>query len=156
MAERGIPVPDGRTVTRDEGFASWLAMNEYLVEDDFLVNDVDGMPADPFSAEGLAVAEAAALQHFADRAAVTAPDNRELFDKYIRFIGEAFVRGLGFTWTNKPKAFDDGRAYLAVENATLDAQLEVGKMLTAAMSRRTGEEWAFVYRNMQEDLAAAR
>jgi hypothetical protein len=139
MAERGIPVPGGRTVTRDEGFASWLAMNDYLVEEDFLLNDVDGMPEDPYSAEGLTVAEAAALERFPDKQSVVAPENRELFDKFIRFIGEAFVKGLGFSWTNKPKGFDDGKAYIAVENTTIDAQLEVAKLLTMAVSRRTGD-----------------
>ena len=53
-------------VSRDEGFAAWLAMNEYLVEEEFLVFDVPGMPDDPFCEDGLRLAEAEALRGFAD------------------------------------------------------------------------------------------
>jgi hypothetical protein len=139
--------PDAQTATRDEKFASWLAMNEYLVEDDFLVNDVDGMPSDPFSEEGLRVAEAEALRRFDDADQALAPENRELYDKFVRFIGEAIIRGVGGEWTNRPLV-DDGKAYLGIRFPWRKETLTVPTLFTAALARRTGEEWAFVYRNL--------
>jgi hypothetical protein len=139
--------PDAQTATRDEKFASWLAMNEYLVEDDFLVNDVDGMPGDPFSEEGLRVAEAEALRRFDDADQALAPENRELYDKFVRFIGEAIIRGVGGEWTNRPLV-DDGKAYLGIRFPWRKETLTIPMLFTAALARRTGEEWAFVYRNL--------
>jgi hypothetical protein len=142
-----MSAPDAQTATRDEKFASWLAMNEYLVEDDFLVNDVDAMPDNPFSEEGLRVAEAEALRRFDDAEQALAPENRELYDKFVRFIGEAIIRGIGGEWTNRPLV-DDGKAYLGLRFPWRKETLTIPTLFTAALSRRTGEEWAFVYRNL--------
>lgn len=143
-----IPLADGRAVTRDEGFAAWLAMNDHLVEDDFLVFDVDAMPADPYSEEGLKVAEAEALRRFSDKYDVVAPANREIFDKFVRFVGETFVHGLGGEWTNKPLV-DDGKAFVGIRFPWVESLVNVPTLVTAAMTRRTGDEWAFVYRRQQ-------
>lgn len=139
--------PDAQTATREEKFASWLAMNEYLVEDDFLVNDVDGMPDNPFSEEGLRVAEAEALRRFGDADQALAPENREVYDKFLRFIGEAIIRGVGGEWTNRPLV-DDGKAYLGLRFPWRRETLTIPTLFTAALGRRTGEEWAFVYRSL--------
>lgn len=141
-------------MSRDEGFAAWLAMNEYLVEEDFLVFDVQGMPDDPFSEDGLRVAEAEALRRFADHHEALAAPSRPLFDKFVRFVGEAFVRGVGGGWTNRPY-MDDGSAYLGLRFPWTEYTLTVPMMVTAALARRTGEEWAFVYRCKLEDRDAA-
>jgi len=84
-----------------------------------------------------------------------APANREMFDKFIRLVGAAFVNGLGFQWTNKPIGYDDGKAYIAVEMLSIDTQLSIPSLVTAAAKRRTGDEWAFVFRNMRERLDGA-
>lgn len=130
-------------------------MNDYLVDEDFLVFDVSGMPDDPFSEDGLRVAEAEALRRFADSEEALAPANRELFDKFVRFVGEAFVRGIGGEWTNRPYV-DDGRAYLGLRFPWTEYTLTMPTLVTAALARRTGEEWAFVYRCQLEDRDAAR
>jgi hypothetical protein len=140
--------------SRDEGFAAWLAMNAYLVEEDFLVFDVDGMPDDPFGEDGLRVAEAEALRRFTDYHEALAAPNRELFDKFVRFLGETFVRGIGGEWTNRPHE-DDGNAYLGVRFPWTEYPLTIPTMVTAALARRTGEEWAFVYRCKLKDRDAA-
>jgi hypothetical protein len=70
-------------LSRDEGFAAWLAMNEYLVEEDFFFFDVQGMPDDLFCEDGLRAAEAEALRRFTDYHEALAAPNRELFDKVI-------------------------------------------------------------------------
>jgi hypothetical protein len=149
-----IPVPDGTTVTRDEGFAAWLAMNEYLVEEDFLVFDIDAMPDDPYTEDGLRVVEAAALERFPDVDSALAPENREAFDKFVRYLGTAFVQGLGGQWTNKPLT-DDGRAFIGVRFPWVETPLNIPTMITAAITRRSGDEWAFVWRRQQKRRDAA-
>jgi hypothetical protein len=144
----------GVTTRDDQGFQAWLAMMDYLVEDDFLVFDVDDMPEDPYSEAGLRIAEAAALRSFATIEDVLAPGNRELYDKFVRFIGQTFVRALGFRWTNVPVT-DNGTAYLGIENPAIKTALEVATLLTSAVARRSGDEWAFVFRNMRKRLGAA-
>jgi hypothetical protein len=139
------------TTSSDEGFRAWLAMNDYLVDEDFLVFDVEDMPDDPFTEEGLRVAEAEALRRFPDSATALAPENREQSDKFIRFIGEVFVRSLGGEWTNDP-GFGQGGAYLGVQFPGMEGSLEVPTLFTSALRRRDGESWAFVYRNRAEDL----
>jgi hypothetical protein len=91
-------------VSRDEGFAAWLAMNEYLVEEEFLGFDVQGMPDDPFCEHGLRVAGAEALRRFTDYHEALAAPNRELFDKFVAFLVRRSFEGLvargptGHTW----------------------------------------------------------
>ena len=143
-----MTTPDAdRPASRDEGFAAWLAMNDYLVDEDFLVNDVDGMPDDPFTADGLRVAEAEALRRFDSPEDALAPQNRELYDKFVRFLGEAIIRGVGGEWTNRPLV-DDGKAYLGLRFPWRKETLTVPTLFTAALARRTGEEWAFVFTNL--------
>lgn len=145
----------GGTVSRDEGFAAWMAMMDYLVEYDFLTFDVDGMPDDPYSEEGLRVAEAEALRRFDGSAAALAPENRELYDKFVRFVGEVFVRSLGGQWTNVPMV-DDGKAYLGIRFPWRPETLPIPTLVTSALHRRTGEQWTFVYRNMRKRSDAAQ
>ncbi|MDQ2845718.1 MAG: hypothetical protein M3Y77_05080 [Actinomycetota bacterium] len=48
---------------------------EYLVEEDFPVFDVDGMPEDPYTEGGLKIAESAALQQFPTVASIVGSGN---------------------------------------------------------------------------------
>ncbi|PZS32391.1 MAG: hypothetical protein DLM58_09885 [Pseudonocardiales bacterium] len=154
MADQEPVSPQSGRGSRDVGFRAWLAMNDYLLECEFLDGDVTGMPDEPYSEAGLRVAEAEMLRRFSGIDDALASANREMFDKFIRFVGAAFVNGLGFQWTNKPAGHDDGKAYIAVEMPSIDTQLSVSSLVTAAAKRRTGDEWAFVYRNMRESAAA--
>lgn len=155
MSDRLSTSREGGTVSRDESFQAWLAMNDYLLDCEFLAGDVRGMPDDPYSEAGLRVAESEMLRRFSSTEDALAPANREMFDKFIRFVGAAFVNGLGFQWTNKPIGYDDGKAYIAVEMSSIDTQLSIPSLVTSAAKRRTGEKWAFVFRNMQERLDGA-
>jgi hypothetical protein len=141
----------GGGVSRDEGFRAWLAMNDYLVDEDFLVFDVEDMPADPFTEEGLNVAEAEAIRRFPDPATALAEENREQSDKFIRYIGETFVRGLGGEWTNDAQDGTD-RAFIGVRFEGLERIVTPPTLFTAALARRRGGEWAFVYHQAAKDL----
>jgi hypothetical protein len=140
-----MSTPDTPELTRDEKFAAWLAMNDYLVEEDFLVNDVPDMPTDPYTEEGVRAAEAEALRRFRDADDALAPQNRELYDKFVRFLGEAIIHGVGGEWTDRPMV-DDGKAYLGIRFPWREETLTIPTLVTAALNRRTGEEWAFVFR----------
>ena len=138
---------------RDEGFTSWLAMNDYLLDCEFLAGDVPGMPDDPYTVAGLRAAEAEALRRFASVSEMLAADNRAMLDKFVRYVGETFVR-LGGEWTNKPLV-DNGKPYVGVRFPWREHTLEVPTLVTSAAARRTGDRWARVYVMAQEDRDAA-
>lgn len=146
---------EGGKVSRDEAFQAWLAMNDYLMDGEFLAGDVPDMPDDPYTEEGLRAAEAEMLRRFSSIDDALAPDNREMFDKFIRFLGRTFVNAIGFRWTNKPVGRNDGTAYIAVERPDIDTQLSIPRLVTTAVDRRTGDEWAFVFRNMKKRVEKA-
>jgi hypothetical protein len=150
-AANGRDPSSGDGVSRDEGFRAWLAMNDYLVDEDFLVFDVEDMPEDPFTEEGLNVAEAEAIRRFPDPATALAEENREQSDKFIRFIGETFVRGLGGEWTDDAQDGTD-RAFIGVRFDGLERIVAPPTLFTAALARRRGGEWAFVYHQAAKDL----
>lgn len=139
---------------RDEGFASWLAMNDYLLDCELLAGDVPGMPDDPYTEEGLRVAEADALRRFSSVAELVAPTNRDMLDKFVRYVGQTFVRGLGGQWTNRPLV-DTGRAYVGISFPWREHTLEIPTLVTSAIARRTGDRWARVYTMAQEDRDVA-
>ncbi len=156
MSDQSSTSREGSTVSRDEGFRAWLAMSDYLLDCEFLAGDVVGVPDDPYSEVGLRVAEAEMLRRFSGIDDALTPANSDMFDKFIRFVGAAFVNGLGFQWTSKPAGHDDGRAYIAVEMPGINTQLSIPSLVTAAADRRTGDEWEFVFRNMRKRLERAR
>ena len=101
------------------------------------------------------VAEADALRRFDSPEQALALQNRDLYDKYVRFIGEVIIRSLGGTWTNKP-LHDDGTAYLGLSLPWRKEPLTIPTLFTAALARRTGDEWAFVHRNLRKRRDADR
>ena len=138
----------------DRGFQAWLAMNEYLVECEFLIFDVDGMPDDPYTEEGLRIAEAEALRRFPDLASARAPENAAMFDKFVRFLGETLVRRLNGEWTNDA-GMDREVPYIGVQIPEMSISTNIPLLVTSAMARRTGDRWAFVLR-AQENLQRER
>jgi hypothetical protein len=96
-------------------------------------------------------------RRYADSPAITrrSPSPTEnCFDKFGRFLGETFVRGIGGEWTNRPYV-DDGSAYLGVRFPWTEYTLTIPTMVTSALARRTGEEWAFVYHRKLADRDSA-
>lgn len=138
------------TVDRDAGFQSWLAMQEFYL-DEFLGDDMPAM-ADPYSPDGLSTAEGIALTRFANKDEATA--DPEMTTKFIRFIGECFVRRLGGRWTNRP-AEDDGQPFIGIAFSWTPNTLAIPTLYTSAFARRSGQQWAKVYRFTAEDKAAA-
>jgi hypothetical protein len=140
---------------RDEGFRAWLAMSDYLLDCEFLAGDVPDMPADPFTEAGLITAENNAIDRYANSAEAMNDQNREMSDKFMRFIGEVFVHQLGGTWTNKP-LHDDGSAYIGIKFPWRDETLTIPTLYTSALARRTGQQWAKVLTNLRRARDAER
>lgn len=134
---------------------SWLAAMPAALEE-FVGKDVPNMPADPWSADGLRRAESRALDVFQTGDAVMLPENRELVDRFHRYVGQVFVRRFEGTWLNildNPDYLDRGFEPV-VQIPFTDMHFAVVPQLTAAMSRRTGEHWARIYGYSEEDYAA--
>jgi hypothetical protein len=145
---------------RQEKFEAWLAMNDYLLDCEFLAGDVPGMPDDPYSRAGLVVAEANALERWANAEEALAPDSIDMYWKLVRFVGETFVRTLGYEWTCVPNHSDDqGESWIAVQFPGDDLQLQLPGLVTTVISPergRKGGRWAWVWDNMAEDTAKIR
>jgi hypothetical protein len=138
---------------RGEGFQAWLAKTEYLLEGEFLDGDVTGMPENPYTEEGLRIAEAEALRRFASSAEIREPANREMYGKFMRYVGETFVQALGAEWTSSPMV-DDGKPYIGLRYPWKPKTVNVATLVTSALARRSGDQWAFVFRMADEDRRA--
>lgn len=131
---------------QNPAWLAWLGGMDDALER-FLTVDVADMPTDPWSMDGLGHAEQAALIIFPSMDSVLAPENRELADRFQRFIGETYVRRFEGEWMNVPGNSDHmARGFEpAVRQPFSDMYLTVVTQLTAAMHRRSGNQWARVY-----------
>ncbi|AKU14754.1 hypothetical protein [Luteipulveratus mongoliensis] len=125
---------------QDPEFVAWLAaMDEDLRV--FFEQDVPDMPENPWSEEGLRHAEQAAVSFF------WAHDldwpEREV--RFARYLGEVFTRSFEGSW----KWIDvrgDGKAPV-VRRPSMPNYFEVANQVRAAVSERSGETWAELFRN---------
>jgi hypothetical protein len=105
------------------------------------------MPAEPYTEEGLRRAEQAALDYYwADDPMDLEWKKRE--PRFARFLGEVFVRNVEGAWMWIDVT---GKGHTpVVSEPAVPLYLEVGKQLRNALSKRTGDRWAFVFRNSAE------
>jgi len=136
----------------DEKFLSWVAMNEGVLELEF-DEDVPDLPERPWGEDALRIAERAALERFDSSSAPFSKDGWESSWRFVRFIGQTFVDAFDGLWVNLPG--EDGKPpRVAVTLPFSETYLQPITLLTMAMGRRTGEEWAKVYRYAAEDYEA--
>lgn len=145
-----VTLPDGSRVTREEGFQAWLAKTEAQMDLEFLNDDLTDLPDDPYNAAGLDMVEQHLIKNYPDSDDILA--DRDMMDQYVRFVGECFVRGLGYSWTCLPGYQSRGPIEFAVEREDIDSYLEVPRLVTMAAHRQTGEEWSYVYGYSVEDI----
>lgn len=137
---------------QDEEFLAWVDMNDAVLalELDDVVAD---LPSKPWGEAALRVAEAAALERFGSYTECFTTGHWEASWLFVRFIGQVFIDGCDGSWVNIP-AQGKQRAQVAVRVPGMAGLVEPITMLTAAMHRRTGEEWSSVFRYAQQDHAA--
>ena len=129
---------------------AWLADMDAVVSE-FIAVEFPDLKVDPFSADGLHVAEARALERYGSIAEFKAPENAVLADKYIRYLGEVMVRNFGARWVN---ILHQRHGMVAsVEYPYPAMYFEPQFMITASLHRRTGEEWARVFGYQRESYA---
>lgn len=136
-------------------YLKWLAGMDAAIEH-FLSHDVPEMPADPWSAEGLRVAEQAALRAFPSMDAVDAPENAELADRFRRYLGEVWVRKFEGRWVNVPAGRQDyygGTFEPAIAAPDNPNYLFVVPRLNSAVHDRTGVSWSDIYRYSEVDYS---
>jgi len=136
---------------QDEQFRAWVAMNEAVVELEFEVEEVPELPAAPWGADALDVAERAALRRFPDRQ-VFAPEHQQSAWRYVRFLGQVYVDAFEGRWVALPD--QAGVSQPAVDLPFRQTYREPIADLTAAMARRTGTEWSTAFRYAEEDHQA--
>lgn len=150
---------------RDEQFLSWVAMNEGVLELEF-DDDVPDLPAKVRREEkpgisgaaawgetALRIAEARALELFPRKEVVFDDSHWASAWRFVRFLGQTFIDAFDGGWVNIPGE-DGAKGKVVVQLPFRESYLEPINLLTAAMSRRTGEEWARVFGYAEEDHAA--
>lgn len=155
MSEENV-VPDRKrgeeflAAQRDPAWIAWLGDMDAVVTN-FVHTEFADTTVDPFSADGLLVAEARALERFGSIAEFKAEENGELADQYVRYLGEVFVRNFDGRWVN---ILQPTKGLVAsVEYPYPGWYLNPRSFITAALHRRTGKEWAFVFGNEAVDYA---
>ncbi|MFE5475156.1 hypothetical protein ACFQ9R_05600 [Nocardia sp. NPDC056541] len=140
---------------------AWLADMDAGLETFFAV-DVRDMPVEPFTAAGLDHAEQALLHRFSSSDSLLDVKNAGMVDRFHRYLGETFIKsGFEGRWMNVritsgrgTGVFFDRRGFEpVVREPFTDSYLEVVMLALAAVERRTGHEWSWVYRNAEEDYA---
>ncbi|WP_433662065.1 hypothetical protein ACQPW1_07890 [Nocardia sp. CA-128927] len=131
----------------DQNWLAWLADMDVQIHK-FFTETVPDLPENPWTAEGLQHAEAAALKLFPDWETVPLPENRDVADQFSRYVGEVFRRNFEGIWRNEP-SFDSRRNPLGfgpvIHTPENPEYLDVVNLLTAAMHRRTGNEWSRIF-----------
>lgn len=132
---------------QDPRWLAWLAdMDTQLGK--FFTDTVPDMPANPWTAEGLAHAEAAALTIFPESGAEDLPENRDVSDQFHRFIGETFRRNFEGEWRNVP-SLGGGQPLHGFGPVVLEPYVEmyldVIPIFSTALFRRSGNELSFVF-----------
>jgi hypothetical protein len=133
----------------DEGFLAWVAMNEFILECE-IDDDIPGLPPRPWGADALRIAERRALDLVARKEETFDEAHQEMSWRIVRFLGQTFVEAFEGRWVNVPP-MGSASAEIAVELPFRNFYIEPMSLLTAAMKRRTGEEWARVFGYAEED-----
>jgi hypothetical protein len=146
---------------QDPAWLAWLAEMDNAL-DTFFAVDVPDMPADPFTAAGLAHAEQALMAMFESVDVLLDPENAAVVDRFQRYVGEVFIRsGFEGHWMNvrvtaggDADVFFDRRRIAPVVSEPFDEVfIDVVMMLGMATHRRTGTEWTWVYGHSADDYA---
>jgi hypothetical protein len=138
----------------------WLAGRDAAVER-FLSEDVPevGVLADPWSVEGLRRTEESARATFGDLMALRRPEHGAAVDRYIRYIGEVYVRTLEGAWHNDSQSGREDHGVgpvigLPFWMTALDPRQQLGHAFVKPTKRnplRPEGELAWTHSNARED-----
>lgn len=107
--------------------------------------DIPGLPRRPWGADTLRVAEEYALTQVSGKEETFDEEHQGLAWRLVRLVGQTFVEAFDGTWVNL-LAEGSSPARVAVDLPFRKMFYpEPITLLTAAMKRRTGEEWALVF-----------
>ncbi len=139
----------------DQRFLAWVEMNDFILEYE-IDDDIPSLPARPWGADALRVAEKYALTQIPTKEQTFDEEHQRLAWRLVRFVGQTFVEAFDGTWVNLP-AGGSSPARVAVDLPFRRTFfLEPISLLTAAMKRRTGEEWALVFGYHEKNHQAYR
>lgn len=146
-------IPQFVTAQQDPGFKAWVQTIELGVElGEITFEDIiPDLPIDMFSDEGIIAAERALLNRYEDlRALKDDPDQGWAFMKYL---GQAYVEKLECRWVYQPKV----KGYWDEEGPAIECPWPTSTLfpmlpcVTAAVIRREGDGWIYVFRNNRQD-----
>lgn len=144
---------------QDMRFIGWVAgMDERLAW--FRAAVIPEFIGDPYTLDAINYAEQRLLEMFPSREHMrSTPETDAIIDGFARFVGEAFVRGLGGQWMKIPRRKPDevrDRWYSAVVSLGEGPQdmrdFAMIPTINSAVGRRSGSEFAWLWNHAVEDM----
>ena len=141
-------VPDFVAAQEDPSFRAWVEASEMAIDLEYFSTEIiPELPPDIFEDGALSIAEQSLMNRYPDKVAMRADWNTAM--KYAQYIAQYFVHNLEARIVFQPIV--KGKWNLASPAIEFpwpsDMLLPLVPELNAAVSRRTGREWNFVYQN---------
>lgn len=143
-------VPEFVQAQRDSGFRAWvesIKLGMELGEEPF-DEIIPGLSVrEPFSDDGIALAEKAFLETFPDRRSVD--NNWNLMMRFVKYYGQAYVEELECRWVWQPIVEGHWEVSSpAIERPwPTDMLLPLVPVMNATAGQRRGDDWLFTFNN---------
>lgn len=138
MSEEPTTVPSALT---RENYEAWHAMMDFQLAEFF--GEVDIPVTDRYSRRGLEIAEGEFLQRFSDVETALEPQNQQVTDRFMRYLGQTFVKSFDGRWD-----FVEGEGmppYVGVAVPIYANYYRVLQLTLAALKHRRCHYWADLY-----------
>ena len=147
-----------RAAQEDGGFRSWLAMQDAVMELEFIVSDVPELRNHLYTREGLVIAERVLLERYRNRAEAYSSENFTVTSRFAYFIGETFRRATEGRWVALPQT--KGGALPGVDVEFRSGFFNANRLVNLVLIERTGTELSMVFdyavRDYDEWMQAGR
>lgn len=152
----------GFDIDFDEKTQTWLdwtapariqAQVRTFLEETLSLPDLPAEPLDWWAAPLRSRIEEAARAVFPDPDALTAPENRDIADQFVCFLGDMFIRRTGMEWTNIPEwgapLYSDIGPCVRFAGDPVSA-VSMVRMAQSAASGEAGERFGFVWGTLDD------
>jgi hypothetical protein len=144
-------VPEFVAAQEDPGFRAWVDASEGAVDLCIFQSElIPELPPNIFEDGALSIAEKSFMDRFPDMAALRSEWNTMM--DYAQYVGQYFVHNLEarLVWQPKVKGKWETSSPALEFPWPRDMLSPLIPMLNTAVTRRTGSQWDFMYRNNRE------
>ncbi|MGW5572808.1 hypothetical protein ACWEVD_16530 [Nocardia thailandica] len=144
--------PEFKKLQADEGFRSWLLMQEAAMDIEFTVFDVPELSGYEYTREGLVIAEQQIMSRFGT-ASPFSEENYKLGNRFVYFIGETFRRNFEGRWVATPPIPPATNPKVMIDVEFKSGFYNPRQMVSFAQKRRTGTELTWVFDFAQKNYS---